>query len=153
MVGATQTINMLLYPQFGLCKMSRSRRDIRSEWLDDSLLPRPTQVGAIGFVVSDPSCPGVRLMGIDHTLALDQSEHSNVCVWPIRGQPHADPWSPDTGLGSPHEAWSLVTWEYSGHSENWGVTRDSDQKNNQHFNYFHLILMSPTEHVYNFLKQ
>ena len=69
-------------------------------------LPKPSQVGAIGFVVSDPSCPAVRLMAIDHTLALDQSELSIVCVWPIRGQPHADPWSPDTGLGSPHEAWS-----------------------------------------------
>ena len=43
-------------------------------------LPRPTQVGAIGFVVSDPSCPAVKLMAIDHTLALDQSELSIVSV-------------------------------------------------------------------------
>ena len=58
-------------------------------------------MAVIGFVVSDPSCPGVRLMDTDHTQALNQSDVSVVCVWPIRGQAHADPGHQTLALALP----------------------------------------------------
>ena len=137
----------------GLCRTLRTR-DWSSEWFD------------IVFTKTNPS-QGDRFCCQQSILSRSEADGHwpHPGPGPIRGQycvcltnqRTASCWPPVTRHWPWLAPWGLVTGHMRICRSQWelrpGATQHSDQKNNQHFNYFHLILMSPAEHVYDFLKQ